>query len=148
MSRLITAEVFYDPNGIMGLQNNGTNFGAALWANYLFPSSEPVSCQGDTDAPEVTAFVNQGRWMVSCPFGCGSAQVASETDHRFYCCGPLGCQNYNAGNMTIPVIWPDPVTQGAIEDLLMERPQVFRNWFPWESLEQLQAENAVKGGVV
>lgn len=150
MSRLITAETFFNPDGIMGIPANGTDIPVALWANYRFPCLEPVPPQGANASAVmgVPVFVNQGRWMVSCPFGCGSAQVASFTDRRFYCCGPLGCQNFRAGYQTIITLWPDPVTLAAIEDLLMLRPIMFRNWFPGEPLSQLQLENQANLQVV
>lgn len=145
MSRLITAEEFFNQDGIMGVVDNGTNIPAALWANYRHPSSEPVEPQGDADGPVTVAFVNQGRWIAVCPFGCGSAQVVAESDRRFYCCGDNGCQNWSVGNMTIPVVWPEAELQAQIEDLLMLRPRVFRNWEPGETLELLDLENETRG---
>lgn len=131
----------------MGIVENGTNIPVALWANYRFPAPESVAPSGDATAPAIIAYVNQGRWVADCPFGCGSAQVVAETDKRFYCCGGNGCQNYGAGNKTIPVAWPDLDLQAAIENLLVVRPPVFRNWKVGESLELLELENKARGTV-
>lgn len=125
------------------MTNSGID--VCLWANFKYPSLEPTAPAGDAADPTATAFINQGRWMVQCPFGCGSAQVTSETDRRFFCCGPLGCQNFGAGYMTVPVVWPDADTQAQLEAALVQRPIVFRNWTSSETLDQVLAENAARG---
>lgn len=129
----------------MGIRDNGTAIPPSLWANYRHPAIDPVQPQGFTDTYATDAFVNEGRWMAMCPFGCGSAQVISEVDKKFYCCGQRGCQNFEAGYKLIPVNWPDIETQTVIEDLLLKRPIAFRNWVPSETLAQLQVENEVHG---
>lgn len=147
MSNLLVAEVFFDGDE----QLRSTGIPGALLADGMLRRRGALidfpQCSGDVDAPAISAFVNHGRWMVSCPFGCGSAQVASETDHRFFCTGSGGCANFAVDGKAIPVVWPDADTQSEIEELLMNRPPVFRNWQPWEPVEKLALENIAKGDI-
>lgn len=95
----------------------------------------------DSDRSEKTlpAFVNDGRWVFVCP--CGSAQLASRTDRRFWCweCRAAGWTD---------VAWPDDDDDLAeAERILSARPDASsRNWKPWEqTVEDLAAENAAHG---
>lgn len=82
----------------------------------------------------LTVSVNHGRWIVECP--CGSAQLASLTDKRFFC---VECGNLWAEGMWARVEWPDE--PGAIEEVLEKRPfPKNRNWYPSETIEQLREE--------
>lgn len=144
MSLLETAETTYDPDGTLAIR--GTR--GALLCNARYPVSDgSIIPTSETDEPAAVAYVNQGRWVAVCPFGCGSAQVLSEEDHYWYCCGPSGCQNWSVGNALVPVTWPDPETRAAIENLLAPRPKMFRNWLTWETTDQLAAENIANGPV-
>lgn len=87
----------------------------------------------------VNVFVNHGRWMWKCP-DCQEAQVASNDDRRAFCCG---CFNGGAGYHT--VCWPGDLERIQIEVLLGQRPVVNRNWWPHESVDQLQIENIALG---
>jgi hypothetical protein len=139
VSILDVAESFFNKEGIMGVPNNGTDLSPALWAHWRYgpPVGERVDPAGDTDSPSVEVFVNQGRWMTACPGpNCGSAQVASETDHRFYC---ATCENDFIAHLTLPVIWP--VERESIENLLLPRPVLNQNWRPGETIEDLINEN-------
>ena len=82
------------------------------------------------------AFVNRGRWLVSCPW-CPSAQNASRQDHRFFC---VECSHRANGGRWIRVVWP--ANTADIELLLGQRidPRN-RNWTPGETLAGLIAEN-------
>ena len=86
------------------------------------------------------AYVNNGRWVIDCPAqGCGGAQLASLSDHRYLCheCGNVLTQGH-----PVPVIWPDDAMRQEIETLLMRRPtEGKRNWFTYESVEDLDDEN-------
>lgn len=139
MSKLIVAEAFYNADGIMGVRTNGSDVPVSYWAHWRYGPTLPnrVNPVGDVTSPTVTVFVNHGRWMIKCPFGCGSAQVASETDKRFYC---ATCENSLAGNNLIPANWPDVATQALIEDALLPRLQVNQNW-DGETVDGLLAEN-------
>jgi hypothetical protein len=96
--------------------------------------------QGVTDTVAAYAWVNHGRWLVSCPW-CPSAQNASRQDHRFFC---TECANRAAGGQWITVVWPD--NAGEIERLLGRRTdRAQRNWTPGETVEGLAAENREHG---
>lgn len=93
----------------------------------------------------VQVFVNDGRWLAQC--ACGHAQLASKSDHRFYC---LACANARseAEGMWIGVAWPSDSDIERIETLLLVRPQLdegtnlpTRNWRPDEPIEHLADEN-------
>src|ERR1039458_2633890 len=93
---------------------------------------------------KATAFarVCHGVWIVDCPW-CKSAQKASRVDHRFFC---VECENNAVKNAWIPVTWPEEWQ--VIEMLLGSRPiPANQNWFPYETLADLQAENE-KYGVI
>lgn len=76
-------------------------------------------------SPVAEAYVNHGRWMVNCPFGCRSAQHASRGDHRFFC---IECDSGGTSSW-VRVNWPDEAELAAIEAALGVRPQIpTRNW--------------------
>lgn len=113
---------------------------AALWPYFLFPPDGQmyVPPRGDADGPAVPVRVNHGVWQTCCPF-CPSAQHASISDRRFFC---AVCLNTEAGNCTLPVLWPDDKTLLAIDSALSARPFVTtQNWEPGETVAQLLAEN-------
>lgn len=82
-------------------------------------------------AGSLPVFVNHGRWMVLCP--CGSAQLASRSDRRFFC--------VDCGNSTwVKVSWPED--EREIERVLGYRPDPrTRNWDPSQTVEDLRREN-------
>lgn len=114
----------------------------ASWPAALIARTDP-SCVPPPDdqwlAGSLRPVVNHGRWVVICD-ECGSAQVASRTDRRFWCvdCRPTGWRK---------VEWPpdDQVTQA--EAALAARPDPrAQNWLPWaETVEALRDENAAHG---
>jgi hypothetical protein len=77
------------------------------------------------EMPVAEAYVNHGRWMVDCPWGCRSAQHASKSDHRFFC---VECDS-GATKAWCHVTWPSDLEVAAIEAALGLRPDVTkRNW--------------------
>jgi hypothetical protein len=90
---------------------------------------------------EVYAFVQDGRWMVRCPF-CPSAQLAYDWDHRFFC---SECACAQAGGKMLNVIWPSINQRARIETLLLVRPLANQNWSPPESVAALELENMQNG---
>jgi hypothetical protein len=89
--------------------------------------------------PLMRAFVsiNQGRWIVTCPFpGCSSAQMASHTDRRFWC---VDCENKASGSRWVEVIWPDQPTD--IEGWLTKRPATAKNWVPGETGDDIAKQD-------
>jgi hypothetical protein len=109
--------------------------------------------------PSITAKVevNLSRWVVRCPW-CPSAQVACDTDRRFFC---VECLSGGANGQWIPVVWPDDDTRHAIEALLELRPVGNQHWKPgvlflrghgWagpaETVEQLEEENRLQADVL
>lgn len=86
------------------------------------------------------AFVSYGRWSVKCPW-CSSSQNASREDHRFFC---VECGNVAVNGHWVPVVWP--ANWRRIEELLEHRPDAkVQNWFTWETVEDLAAENQEHG---
>jgi hypothetical protein len=97
---------------------------------------------GVHDTVAAVAYVNHGRWVVDCPFGCGSAQMASRSDRRFFCveCGHRGDGRW------LPVVWPSDLEVQTVEAVLDARPDMAtRNWRPGEPIDALVAENAGHG---
>lgn len=83
----------------------------------------------------VTAWVNDGRWVVVCP-NCNEGQVVSKDDHRFLC---YVCKNVVVDGGWRQVLFPDDVP--GIESQLLRRAQfVNRAWLPGETVEDLKAE--------
>lgn len=119
---------------------------AAATAGVLVPPIAPANL----DAEPALAFVNPltpmepvARWICRCP-DCpgGSAYVWLEQPIMFC----LSCGNRSIGGrwrtVTLP---PDP---GAIEALLMQRPDVANMvWVPGESLTLIRAHNEMLGVV-
>jgi hypothetical protein len=84
------------------------------------------------------AYVNAGRWVVSCPFpGCNSAQMASFTDRRYFCCD---CANAAVGGAWVEVVWPENHTE--VENWVASRPFDVRHWVPGETAEDIAAQDA------
>lgn len=92
----------------------------------------------------VAARVDHGRWVVDCMEPrCNAAQVASETDPRFFC---HICHNAGYGGAWLPVVWPPVSERNEIETLLLLRPEPqHRNWWPDETLAFVRAENVEHG---
>ena len=89
--------------------------------------------------PVAVAYVNHGRWIANCPFGCGGAELARE---EWFVCRE--CLNAG-GNGRIPLAWPAGDDVRAIEAALVVRPVLNRNWNPDESIGCLLAENVEHG---
>jgi hypothetical protein len=88
----------------------------------------------------LTPFVNNGRWLVRCPY-CPGAMHASKFDQRFMC-GEASCPGPK--NVWLPVVWPADTDR--IEALLAVRPSKSnRNWEPPESVAFLEQENKDRG---
>ena len=116
-----------------------------FWRHHVnIPGPQRLQMKGEWPTATVqgvtgVAYVNHGNWMVDCPFpGCNSAQFASRTDRRFYC--------VECGRGWVAVTWPSELDVAAIEAALSIRPEsTTRNWFPGESVADLQAESAAHG---
>ncbi len=88
-----------------------------------------------TYAGPVDARVNHGRWIVDCP-NCKSGAL-THPDWRIACCGECGC--------VMPVVTV-PTDADVIAALLLRRPtREVQNWFPHESVQDLERENAQHG---
>lgn len=89
--------------------------------------------RSEDGSPPMRAYVNHGRWIVKCE--CRGAEKAWEE-------GVFMCQScFNAGHQHRFRQSVFPPQRMAIEKLLARRPIPNRNWFPWETVAQLQAEN-------
>jgi hypothetical protein len=76
--------------------------------------------------PRAVAYVNWGRWVVECPYGCGNALTLPPGHPTFFCtdtAGTGGCHR------TADIEWPPNADQ--IMAALAKRPAPkHRNWFP------------------
>ena len=134
MSKILVAEDVYTP--VPGRP-------PAAWAPLLGLRNSRTIATPPDDAKmakaKVTAFVNDGRWVVVCR--CGGAEITSPDDPLFWCweCRPSEWS---------PVIWPDAKTRAEAEELLTARPEMrTRNWRPWEeTVADLVAENTARLG--
>lgn len=114
----------------------------AEWSPRLhWQSPQPIEAAMSAPmAPSTEAlkvFVNEGRWVVSCP-DCSGAQLACRTDQRFMCCE---CANVAIGGEWRPVVWPDDAV--GIERALGKRTLLRNcNWLPGETAQDLLAETA------
>jgi hypothetical protein len=86
------------------------------------------------------AYVNHGRWVADCPFGCGGAELAR--DDVFLC---RECGNVQNRHHPVPLVWPAEEDVRAIEAALVVRPVLNRNWNLNESLGALLVENVMHG---
>jgi len=89
-----------------------------------------------TAGEALAAVVNEGRWIVECPY-CSGAEFASETDPHFMC---TACGNVANGSAWRPVTFPTALRD--IEPALDSREQRHQNWLPGETVAVLLAENA------
>ncbi len=87
------------------------------------------------DAKPLDARIDYARWIVDCP-NCGSAEFMFE-DKLFLC---SLCGNSDVGGQVRRVKTPKERKQ--IEDILSKRKILNRHWFPNETIEKLQGENA------
>lgn len=81
----------------------------------------------------LSAYINRGRWVADCPV-CLAGIACTPAYPRGCCleCGLLYTIRF-------------PPRRGDIEQLLLRRPVVNRNWWPHESLADLARENAERG---
>ena len=89
-----------------------------------------------TAGATLAAEVNEGRWIVRCPY-CPGAELASQTDPRFMC---TSCSNRANGYSWRPVTFPKALPD--IEAALDSREQRHQNWQQGETVAELVAENA------
>lgn len=108
-----------------------------FWQVAGVPVTEALAAGTAPSSEAVQAYVNEGRWVVSCP-DCAGAQLACRTDHRFLC---NECANYAVDGLWRPVVWP--ADADAVEQALVERrlPRT-RNWVPGETPDGLRLEQA------
>lgn len=114
----------------------------------LVPANWPPGVERripDQVAPDaLPVHVNHGRWIVECP--CGSAQLASRTDRRFFC---VECGNVTFEGKWVRVEWPSDSEVAEIEQALQERPfATYQNWSPGETVQELKVETAAHRGKV
>jgi hypothetical protein len=86
------------------------------------------------DVKPLKAFVNAGRWSITCP-DCNGGEFAWE--EGWVMC--LSCFNEKIGHRIRKVEFP--TTRPKIEALLLRRPLSARNWQVGETLKFLEEEN-------
>ena len=90
------------------------------------------------------AYVNHGRWLVTCP-QCGGAEIV-KVNQPFHCLGQVNVGFHGettACGCVMDVEWPDEKL--AIEAVLIKRKLEHRNWIFGETVEMLKAENIQQG---
>ena len=103
------------------------------------PAPDAVASDSDEGA-EAVAYVNHGRWVADCPSpACTGAELVDPQDPRFYC---LSCYNAAFGGKWLRVRFPPERERQAIERALLARARERnRNWYPGETVEQLEEEH-------
>lgn len=97
-----TAESFYRETALrLRREDRLVNQPVAMWVGAIFGDSADDDRQ-TAEEPVIEVFVEVGRFVAQCPF-CPSAQVASKTDHRFFC---YECKNAEVGGKYVPTVWP------------------------------------------
>ena len=114
--------------------------------------SMPDIPDGDVIGGEIEAYINHGRWLAECPFGCNHVLIVGKPpgggDETLYMClsPPLQCP--------APKAWyivRYPRLKEAIERVLLKRPAkrpfyaANRNWALGQTLPALKKENLVRG---
>ncbi len=112
----------------------------AEWVHRRMGSQSKGSLMaGVAPSGTIPVYVNHGRWVVDCP-DCNGAQLACRTDRRFMC---DECGNITIGGLWRPVDWPADIA--AIEAVLQVRPLANQNWAPGETVQDLAADNNLRG---
>lgn len=101
------------------------------------PLSEALAADTAPHAEAVEVYANHGRWVVDCP-DCNNAQLAHRDIHRFMC---NNCGDGAVDGLWRPTIWPDNAAEIDTE-LMRRRHERNRNWYPGETVADLQAEHA------
>lgn len=114
----------------------------------FFPDAEiPPTDHADPDADPLTARVNHGVWIASCPCrepGDPAPGLVVWLSVPWGWC--LRCGNRETGGRWRPVVVPSPDERAAIEAALAARPALSaRNWEPGESVAELLADNVAHG---
>jgi hypothetical protein len=92
--------------------------------------------------PPTNARINHGIWIADCP-NCIGAEAVDYDNRRFFC---FNCKNDYADERPIRVIFPPKKDRLQIQAILMFRPDHRnRNWFPYETIEDLSQENIKHG---
>lgn len=121
--------------------NMGAPVSMWAWASWLrLLSGKAAPPRVWQSAGVALARINWGRWIADCPV-CSGAMVVSRKDPWFWCpeCGQSGWRQVEF-----------PENADEIEEILVKRPDKrVRNWFPGETVAQLEAENSGHGiGVI
>ena len=91
--------------------------------------------------PPLPAWLYNDRWIAECPEG-HNRQLVFEATPLYMCCE---CWNVGAGGLYREVAFP--AERADIEAAIAVRPMpVNRNWLPSETVADLLAENAARGG--
>ena len=91
------------------------------------------------------AYINHGRWIVECE--CHEAHQLKPGPKRWRCEMLVDGRHVGCGT-EYSVIWPNRKLRRQIETVLSTRPYENRNWWPWETVDQLVAENLEHGCAV
>lgn len=91
-------------------------------------------------------YMNHGRWVVECSsLNCTAAEkvLAWQAVAVCDCRDRDFCQHATPCATVIQLDWP--ADRAKIEAILVTRPVLNRNWYPWQSLEKLVEENVAHG---
>jgi hypothetical protein len=73
------------------------------------------------DTPDALAWIDNSRWLVTCPF-CGNKEGVDPNEAILFC---MNCDMLDNNYMALPVVFPDKPTASLIEAVLLERPVTF-----------------------
>lgn len=88
------------------------------------------------------AYVNHGRWVVDCR-GCNTSWIVRPETPSLLIDAKGGVHTECSCGAVVVAQFPGE--KSAIDDLLLSRPDVNRNWRPGESIFDLRIENAAHG---
>ena len=99
----------------------------------------------------MSVYYNWGRWVIHCssPDCVGATLLSLDTRRGIAICecrDTTICSHGAICATPIPVLWPDNAK--AIVAVTAERPVMNRNWYPSETVADLEAENLEHGAVV
>ncbi len=85
------------------------------------------------DGGTIDAYVNHGRWVADC--ACNGAELVAPGQEMV--CGSCGARN--------TVKFPSPKTRTDLDVVLSRREQFRQNWYPYETVDELVAQNIENG---
>ena len=113
-------------------------YSAFLWKYLKDKRHHHGKAMGARTGTPVEARINHSRWIADCPY-CIHAEMVDPDNKKFFC---LNCGMEHNGHRPLPVKFPPKAQRLEIERLLSIRPlEANRNWFPYETVQDIRQEN-------